>query len=136
MIVLLTIAVLASGGLATRDVIEEAHVNGYTVKVLSDSLRTGDVLEISGPAGDSRRARAVSELPAWKKEAEEHPYSKVFPPAVELMYGGHEDLGWLYVRTSWGGPRAERLRLERKLRELLSRSPYYGRLVSGRRELD
>jgi hypothetical protein len=75
------------------------------------------------------RARAVRESPRWQEPAQ-YPYSDIFPPAVDLMYAGHEDLGWLYLRESWGASEEERLRLEQVLRELLDSSMYYRELAA------
>lgn len=92
-----------------------------------------DMMRHSRPSMQDLEVRAAEIRKRWGQE-----YNRSYIPvelwgyALELMYGGHEDLGWQFIEMGW----SEQFRLDSDLLEelqlLMGSSPYWRQLQRAR----
>jgi len=59
---------------------------------------------------------------------------KLFSYALDLMYSGHEDLGWQFIEQAWSSryPLDDQMLID--MRERLEKSPYWGEVQAFQRK--
>jgi len=57
---------------------------------------------------------------------------ELFPTALDLMYSGHEELGWKFIHSAWNDKNADKELVLEKLRGRLGESSYWQELQSPR----
>lgn len=103
------------------------HWDGNTYAVACDLMR------LSRPSMQDMKTQAAEIKKKWVRE-----YNRWSIPvelwgyALELMYGGHEDLGWQFIKMGWPEKFPLDSDLMEDLRLLMSSSPYWQQLQKSR----
>ena len=82
------------------------------------------LIEIPKPSEEELRIKATKIL-SDEQWLEKSPPGELFGVALDLIYGGHEDLGWKFINIAWPSSFPKNLKLLTEFNNLLEKSPYW-----------
>lgn len=75
------------------------------------------------------KARFIRESPEWESSPSgSYIPAELFATALDLMYSGHEELGWQFIERAWNADDSFKERILGSLRSRLNESPYWPEL--------
>ena len=79
------------------------------------------------------KARIIRSSPEWEGSLSWTSIPvELFPTALDLMYSGHEELGWKLIQSAWNDKNPDKELVLEKLRDRLGESSYWQELQSPR----
>ena len=124
------------------DSIPEIIVNDWTFEYFPDSfaqspapqvifkwindkyILDAKLIEIPKPSEEELRIKATQIL-SDEQWLEKNPPGELFGVALDLIYGGHEDLGWKFINIAWPSSCPKNWKLLTEFKNLLEKSPYW-----------